>query len=172
MRGVSVRHGDGKDWSKVLVFRNDGMNIWKMRGLNWKGKAFGRTEKESHLVKAMSCSGVLRGEAGGKEPNLRVTRPHAHCLLWFLAKIATRLPLRPLSSGSAYGHTCNVTVAVSSVPGSSEQAKIHDAALSGDSKGEREWREWRFFCCLRETFILFYLFLLYIYCFLIYLFLW
>lgn len=60
---MSVRHGDGKDWSKVLVFRNDGMNIWKMRGLNRKGKAFGRTEKGSQ---PLGQSDVLFGSAQGR----------------------------------------------------------------------------------------------------------
>lgn len=46
---VSVRPTGGwEDWSKVLVFRNDDMNIWKMWALNQKVKAFGRTEKENH----------------------------------------------------------------------------------------------------------------------------
>lgn len=42
------------DWSKVLVFGKGDVDIWKMWDFVCKGKASGRVEQESHLIKVVS----------------------------------------------------------------------------------------------------------------------
>lgn len=93
------------DWSKVLVFVKGDVDIWKMWGFLCKGKASGRVEQESHLIKVVSYLEVWRGETRGKEPIRRVSRPHADPLVsGGNSKACVSSSVFP---GSAYRRTCN-----------------------------------------------------------------